>query len=615
MLIFDIILIMHLKIKMNKVAIAVLFVLFLSPLPHSNASWDPYENLRIALGNWTPTPIFKIESSNQTDGAYIYIKGNSTQIFTELEKKKAELLFLSTQIQQLNECKITICYKIVENTDGLTTSSPLTNAEIDESLNKLIYEQKILDKFIDYAELKLINKLPQIKLALEVEIIGGKTELKDFRDNIITMINSGEIKPLGKAQDFIEIKLSDAYPNTQFQNSFEFSGTINQIKEKLDEAKLKVSETLENLTGIRAVFSEFGGKISWDISNATSWVGITEETPKAQVDAYVALKELSVFNYYAEKKIIEGALFKPTDQRTELENKIIQANTSNIKNALEIILKQKELGKMISAQQLEKFAPSLLANRDEAVKIIESLKNDSQMPGEIRDKKILEYDEILKSIDDRLSTLRHQAEGKNHSKDGGITWYDGDTEIINEYLDQLRILSPESSDSEIKSIVDQVNQAVGSDFAKYEYTNRLSELELGLSNARNYLEENTRAAKEWQVEAIAQAQKNISEIKDYWESLKNNAIDAIARIANDYEAQGLSKEEAIKLAEIKYTGVLPNLETQEKQALDGATKWYESIASSVVQESLSEIAIQKFGLDQVQEKIEFIQDEIDTLIK
>ena len=156
---------------------------------------------------------------------------------------------------------------------------------------------------------------------------------------------------------------------------------------------------------------------------------------------------------------------------------------------------------------------------------------------------------------------------------------------------------------------------MGSDFAKYEYTNRLSELELGLSNARNYLEENTRAAKEWQVEAIAQAQKNISEIKDYWESLKNNAIDAIARIANDYEAQGLSKEEAIKQAEIKYTGVLPNLETQEKQALDGATKWYESIASSVEQESLSEIAIQKFGLDQVQEKIEFIQDEIDTLIK
>ena len=50
---------------------------------------------------------------------------------------------------------------------------------------------------------------------------------------------------------------------------------------------------------------------------------------------------------------------------------------------------------------------------------------------------------------------------------------------------------------------------------------------------------------------------------------------------------------------------------QEKAALEGALQWYESVN----QESLSDIAISKFGLDQVQDKIEFIEKELNSLTK
>jgi hypothetical protein len=586
------------QLKVNKVAVAFLSLVFLSPLPHSYASWDPYENLRIALGNWTPTPIFKIESSNQIEGAYKYIKGDSSKIFTELEKKKAELLFLSTQIQQLTECKVTTCYKIVEDTNGLNTSTPFTNTEIDESLSKLIYEQKMLDKFIDYAEVKLLSELPKIKLALDVEILGGKSELKDFRNSIITMINSSEIKPLGKAQDYVEIKLSEAYPDNQFQNSFEFSGTINQIKAKLDEAKSKVSETFENLTGIRAVFSEFGTNISWDISNATSWVGITEETPKGQVDAYVALKELSVINYYAEKKIIDGALFKPIDQRTELENKVIQANTINLRNSLETMLKQRELTRMLGAQQLRELAPDLLAKRDDTLKSIESLTSDSQIPSEIKDKDILKLSEQVKNIDDALANFQRMAEGKTTSSDGGLTWYDGTTNEINERLNELRTLDPEKSNSEINSIVDRVNKSVSIELAE----NKLSRLQYELS-------QNTQAANDWQKSAVTEAQKNIVRTKEYWESRKSEVNEAINKITSEYISLGIDSKQARFDAESKYSGVLPQIQAQEKNQLDSATSWLESVSG----DGLSEVAISKFGLDKTQDKINSVEQEIKSL--
>lgn len=67
-------------------SLGLLVVFFLQPV-NVNASWDPYENLRIALGNWTPTPIFKIENSSEFDENYKFIKGNATEIFFELEEK------------------------------------------------------------------------------------------------------------------------------------------------------------------------------------------------------------------------------------------------------------------------------------------------------------------------------------------------------------------------------------------------------------------------------------------------------------------------------------------------------------------------------------------------
>jgi hypothetical protein len=312
----------------------------------------------------------------------------------------------------------------------------------------------------------------------------------------------------------------------------------------------------------------------------------------------VALKELSVINYYAEKKIIDGALFKPIDQRTELENKVIQANTINLRNSLETMLKQRELTRMLGAQQLRELAPDLLAKRDDTLKSIESLTSDSQIPSEIKDKDILKLSEQVKNIDDALANFQRMAEGKTTSSDGGLTWYDGTTNEINERLNELRTLDPEKSNSEINSIVDRVNKSVSIELAE----NKLSRLQYELS-------QNTQAANDWQKSAVTEAQKNIVRTKEYWESRKSEVNEAINKITSEYISLGIDSKQARFDAESKYSGVLPQIQAQEKNQLDSATSWLESVSG----DGLSEVAISKFGLDKTQDKINSVEQEIKSL--
>lgn len=583
-------------------SLGLLSGLFLQPV-NVNASWDPYENLRIALGNWAPTPIFKIENSSEFDENYKFIKGNATEIFFELEQKKAELLMLVNQIQQIKDCKLQTCYTITEDENGEILQKQISIQEIDKSLEKLTTEFNSLDKFIDYAENKLINELPKIKLALDVEILGGKTELRELRDNIKNMIRGGEVVPIGKANEYIEIKPSETWGI----ESFQFSGTVLEVTNRLSEAKAEVSKRYEQLTGIKAVFSEYGNNISWDTSNASRPNGISENSTPEEYQSYVALKELSVVNYVANQKIIEGALFKPIDQRTDLEKNVLQARITETKEILGVLIKQRELEILIAKAEFEKSQPVLVERKTELVEELERLRTDPATSSG----KIAEYENLIKNTEYQIISLQNRIEAKNTSSDGGVTWYDGSSESINNYLEELQKLTPESATVEVKTLIDQVSKSIDKDYSQYSHINRLNELNTGLFNAQEYFRTATEQAKEWQASAANAAKENIQSVQNYWAAQKDALQENITSITNQYIAQGADPVLARQWAESKFDGALPQLIAQEKAALEGASQWYESVN----QESLSDIAISKFALDQVQDKIDFIEKEINSLTK
>jgi hypothetical protein len=583
-------------------SLGLLAGLFLQPV-NVNASWDPYENLRIALGNWTPTPIFKIENSSEFDENYKFIKGNATEVFFELEQKKAELLMLVSQIQQIKDCKLQTCYTITEDANGEILQKQISIQEIDKSLEKLTTEFNSLDKFIGYAEKKLINELPKIKLALDVEILGGKTELRELRDNIKNMIRGGEVVPIGKATEYIEIKPSETWGI----DSFQFSGTVLEVTKRLMEAKVEVSKRYEQLTGIKAVFSEYGNNIAWDTSNASRPNGISEDSTPEEYQSYVALKELSIVNYVANQKIIEGALFKSIDQRTDLEKNVMQARITETKEILKDLIKQRELGILMAKAEFEKSQPVLVEKKTELVEVLERLRTDPATSNE----KIAEYENLIKNTEYQIISLQNRIEAKNTSSDGGATWYDGASESINNYLEELQKLTPESATVEVKTLIDQVSKSIDKEYSQYSHINRLNELNTGLFNAQEYFRTATEQAKEWQASAVNAAKENIQSIQNYWAAQKDATQENITSITNQYIAQGTDPVLARQWAESKFDGALPQLIAQEKAALEGALQWYESVN----QESLSDIAISKFGLDQVQDKIEFIEKELNSLTK
>ena len=441
-------------------ATAVLMACLSMPAANANQIWDPYENLRIALGNWTPTPIYKIESNEEIGSEYKFIKGDATGIFLALEKKKAEMLFLNSQIKQLEDCKTQTCTKVIENEIGMNSTEIITASEIELSIKNLQNEINGLDRFIKYAENKLINELPNIKLAVSVEILEGKSELIDLRNNINEMIQNGSVKPIGKALEYIEIKLED-WGGIQGADKFNFSGNIIEVTKMLEDAKKNVSETYERISGVKAVFSELGNKISWDYTNATAPNGITEQSTPEQINAYSDLKLLSQANYTAQKKIIENALFKPVDQRTDLEKSIIQVNINELKENLSVMIKQQQRN-ILSAQVLLKYEePDLIKEKNDLIQI-QILKGANSA-----------IEERVKYIDEYLSSLNSSAQGlntKNCNEDSSVCGplYNGEADTITSLTQTIRELAPEEANQILKTVSEQAMDQVDSDVAKYE---------------------------------------------------------------------------------------------------------------------------------------------------
>jgi hypothetical protein len=321
----------------------------------------------------------------------------------------------------------------------------------------------------------------------------------------------------------------------------------------------------------------------------------------------VALKELSIVNYVANQKIIEGALFKSIDQRTNLEKKVMQARITETKEILKDLIKQRELGILMAKAEFEKSQPVLVEKKTELVEVLERLRTDPATSNE----KIAEYENLIKNTEYQIISLQNRIEAKNTSSDGGATWYDGASESINNYLEELQKLTPESATVEVKTLIDQVSKSIDKEYSQYSHINRLNELNTGLFNAQEYFRTATEQAKEWQASAVNSAKENIQSIQNYWAAQKDATQENITSITNQYIAQGTDPVLARQWAESKFGGALPQLIAQEKAALEGALQWYESVN----QESLSDIAISKFGLDQVQDKIEFIEKELNSLTK
>ena len=427
---------------------------------NANQTWDPYENLRIALGNWTPTPIYKIESNEKIEGEYKFIKGDATGIFLALEKKKAEMLFLNSQIKQLEDCKTQTCTKVIENDIGVNLNELITASEIELSIRNLQNEINGLDKFIKYAENKLINELPKIKLAVSVEILEGKSELIDLRDNINEMIQNGSVKPIGKALEYIEIKIED-WSGIQGADKFNFSGNIIEVTKMLEDAKKNVSETYERISGVKAIFSELGNKISWDYTNATAPNGITEQSTPEQINAYSDLKLLSQANYTAQKKIIDNALFKPVDQRTDLEKNIIQANINELKESLSVYIKQSQTGILTSKVLLKYEEADLIKEKNDLIQsqLLKGVNSD--------------VEKRIENIDKYLGELHSFSQGltvKNCDPDGIICGplYNADADAITSLTETLRELAPEEANQILKTVSEQTMNQVEADVAKFE---------------------------------------------------------------------------------------------------------------------------------------------------
>jgi hypothetical protein len=285
----------------------------------------------------------------------------------------------------------------------------------------------------------------------------------------------------------------------------------------------------------------------------------------------------------------------------------MQARITETQEILKVLIKQRELGILMAKAEFEKSQPVLVEKKTELVEVLERLRTDPATSNE----KIAEYENLIKNTEYQIISLQNRIEAKNTSSDGGATWYDGASESINNYLEELQKLTPESATVEVKTLIDQVSKSIDKEYSQYSHINRLNELNTGLFNAQEYFRTATEQAKEWQASAVNSAKENIQSIQNYWAAQKDATQENITSITNQYIAQGTDPVLARQWAESKFDGALPQLIAQEKAALEGALQWYESVN----QESLSDIAISKFGLDQVQDKIEFIEKELNSLTK
>lgn len=403
--------------------------------------WDQYRTVQI--------------SRTETDGSLSFISGKPTEIYQELDEKKAELLLFINRINELEDCKLNQCFKVVV-IDNVESQIPISQIEIQESIDLLSKEAKTLSSFIAYAEDKIMNVLENLVVRIDSDIDGRSFMLEDLRSNIVELVNENKIIPINKSQDVIKIKLPE---NWEGKREFEFSGTVTEVVNSLRNVENRVSEQYEEVTGIKVLFNDLGGVI-WDLSSARTDPGIGENTSKEEYDAYVALKELTIAKGNAANQVIEKALLKPISERSDYEKSLISQKVQSNLDLLKVFNKQ-FLSNTLSLGFLYEYQSPKLASEKEALDIKRNeILNCNCFSEKEKQENLNNIQQRLNYIDEYLKNISPEAISEQNQRN--------EIPAIDNLIDEIRTLNPETAEQDIDRALEESERSALVEVEKYK---------------------------------------------------------------------------------------------------------------------------------------------------
>jgi len=403
--------------------------------------WDQYRTVQI--------------SRTESDGSLSFISGKPTEIYQELDEKKAELLLFINRINELEDCKLNLCFKVVV-IDDIESQIPISQIEIQESIDLLSVKAKTLSSFISYAEGKIVKVLETLVVRIDADIDGRSFMLEDLRSNIVELVNENKITPINKSQDVIKIKLPESWEG---KREFEFSGTVTEVLNSLKNVQDIVSNKYQEITGIKVLFNDIGG-VKWDSNSSTYQTGITSGTSKEEFDAYVAVKELSIAKAEAAKQIIEKALLKPISERSDYEKSLISQKVQSNLDLLKVFNKQ-FLSNTLSLGFLYEYESPKLASEKEALDIKRNEILNCNCFSEKEKQENLNYiQQRLNYIDEYLNKISPEAISEQNQRN--------EIPAIDNLIDEIRTLNPETAEQDINRALEESEQSALVEVEKYK---------------------------------------------------------------------------------------------------------------------------------------------------
>lgn len=403
--------------------------------------WDQYRTVQI--------------SRTESDGSLSFISSKPEEIYQKLDEKKAELLLFINRINELEDCKLNQCFKVVV-IDNVESQIPISQIEIQESIDLLSKKAKTLSSFIAYAEDKIVKVLENLVVRIDSDIDGRQFMLEDLRSNIVELVNENKIIPINKSQDVIKIKLPESWEG---KREFEFSGTVTEVVYSLRNVENRVSEQYEEVTGIKVLFNDLGGVI-WDLSSARTDPGIGENTSKEEYDAYVALKELTIAKGNAANQVIEKALLKPISERSDYEKSLISQKVQSNLDLLKVFNKQ-FLSNTLSLGFLYEYESPKLASEKEALDIKRNeILNCNCFSEKEKQENLNNIQQRLNYIDEYLNNINPEAISEQTRRDEITT--------IDRLIDEIRTLNPEISEQDIDRALEESKQSALVEVEKYK---------------------------------------------------------------------------------------------------------------------------------------------------
>lgn len=403
--------------------------------------WDQYRTIQI--------------SRTESDGSLSYISSKPEAIYLKLDEKKAELLLFINRINELENCKFNQCFKVIV-IDNVESQIPISQNEIQDSIDLLSIKAKTLSSFISYAEDKIVRVLETLVVRIDADINGKQFMLEDLRSNIVELVNENKITPINSSQDVIKIKLPE---NWEGKREFEFSGSVTEVLNSLKYVENRVSEQYEEVTGIKVLFNDLGGVI-WDLSSARTDPGIGENTSKEEYDAYVALKELTIAKGNATNQVIEKALLKPISERSDYEKSLISQKVQSNLDLLKVFNKQL-LSNTLSLGFLYEYQSPKLASEKEALDIKRSeILNCNCFSEKEKQENLNNIQQRLNYIDEYLNNISPEAISEQNQRN--------EIPAIDNLIDEIRTLNPETSEQDINRALEESEQSALVEVEKYK---------------------------------------------------------------------------------------------------------------------------------------------------